>query len=233
MIKTQKRINLLLSRFCVFLLILFISTALYSEPLQEDFSIIKTQSNSVKEKDVNGSGEYPYNFRLIDNCLAAGGSLFNPVSKSNSDEKVCEYIRFLKKLGITSLMLLHVPLKTDSLTSRLENCCKKEGMELIKMRMNAEQLPTDEETEYLMKAIASGSYVHCMWGCDRTGAIIGKYLRRKGYSGQEALDAIVNNGTHAGKLGGFKRKPGNKNLLLYFWPEVVTENPEIYKEFSK
>lgn len=233
MTKAQRRLKFLLIRLCVFLLVVFNVTALFSDPLQENLNVIKTESNSVKEKDVNGSGEYPYNFRLIDNCLAAGGSLFNPVSKSNSDEKVCEYIRFLKKVGISSLMLLHVPLKTDSLTSRLENCCKKEGMKLIKMRMNAEQLPTDEETEFLMNAIASGSYVHCMWGCDRTGAIIGKYLRRKGYSGEEAFNAIINNGTHAGKLGGFKRKPGNKNLLLYFWPEVVTENSEIYKEFSK
>ena len=99
--------------------------------------------------------------------------------------------------------------------------------------MNAEELPTPEQTDYLMKAIASGSYVHCMWGCDRTGAIIGKYLRGKGYSGQQAFDAIVNKGSHAGKLGGFKRKSGNKNLLLYFWPEVQSENPEIYSEFSK
>ena len=193
---------------------------------------LKIKSICEKQEDVGGSGNFPYNYRLIDNCLAAGGSLFNPVSKSNSDEKVCEYIRFLKKTGINSLMLLHVPLK-DSLTPRLELCCQKEGMKLIKMRMNAEQLPTEEQTKYLMEAIASGSYVHCMWGCDRTGAIIGKYLRTKGYTGKEALEAIVNKGTHAGKLGGFKRKSGNKNLLLYFWPEVEFEAPEIYEEFSK
>ena len=193
---------------------------------------LKVESICEKQEDVGGSGVYPYNYRLIDKCLAAGGSLFNPVSKNNSDDKVCEYIRFLKKEGISSLMLLHVPLK-DSLTPRLEQCCQKEGMKLIKMRMNAEQLPTEEQTEYLMNAIASGSYVHCMWGCDRTGAIIGKYLRTKGYTGREALEAIVNKGTHAGKLGGFKRKSGNKNLLLYFWPEVALEAPEIYEEFSK
>lgn len=197
------------------------------------FCIIKTaysQSICTKYNDVQGSGKYPYNFRVIDNCLTAGGSLFNPVSKNNSDKKVTEYLQFLKSIGVSSLMLLHVPLK-DSLTPRLERLCQNEGVTLIKMRMNAEQVPTDKETEYLMQAIASGSYVHCMWGCDRTGAIIGKYLRTKGYSGNQALEAVVNGGSHAGPLGGFKRKPGNRNLLLYFWPEVKSESPEIYKEF--
>ena len=230
--RRQRLFEKLTSSLCLFLLLVFSSSALWSES-KDNTDLLLAKSVCVKQEDVNGSGKYPYNFRLIDNCLAAGGSLFNPVSKLNSDEKVCEYIRFLKNLGINSLMLLHVPLKTDSLTARLEACCKKEGMELIKMRMNAEQLPTNEQTEFLMNAIASGSYVHCMWGCDRTGAIIGKYLRTKGYSGEQALEAIVNKGSHAGKLGGFKRKSGNKNLLLYFWPEVEKENPEIYNEFSK
>lgn len=219
MFKRQSRINRIIIRLCLFVSLLGAAGLCAGQSLCEKFD------------DVNGKGKYPYNFRIIDNCLTAGGSLFDPVSKSNSDAKVCEFLQYLKSIGVRSLMLLHVPVK-DSLTPRLEKLCQKEDMELIKMRMNAEQLPTEEQTGYLMQAIASGSYVHCMWGCDRTGAIIGKYLRTKGYSGAEALNAIVNKGTHAGKLGGFKRKPGNKNLLLYFWPEVKTEAPEVYKEFS-
>lgn len=220
MINKQRRFKSMLGRLCLIFSLFALSLNAWAE-----------QSVCEKFDDVNGSGKYPYNFRIIDKHLTAGGSLFNPVSKSNSDEKVCEYLRFLKGIGVNSLMLLHVPLK-DSLTPRLEALCKQEGMELIKMRMNAEQLPNEMQTEYLMKAIASGSYVHCMWGCDRTGAIIGKYLRSKGYSGKDALEAVVNKGTHAGKLGGFKRKSGNKNLLLYFWPEVASESPTIYSEFS-
>lgn len=223
----KRRFTQIVGRLFVFLFI--ITNGLFPTYSSESKNI-SIQSVCIKQDDVNGSGAYPYNYRLIDNKLAAGGSLFNPVSKNNTDEKVCEYIRFLKKIGISSLMLLHVPLK-DTLTPRLESCCKKEGMKLIKMRMNAEQLPSDEQTKYLLDSIASGSYVHCMWGCDRTGAIIGKYLRSKGYTGQEAFEAIINKGSHAGKLGGFKRKSGNKNLLLYFWPEVEKESPEIYKEF--
>ncbi|MBR4571332.1 MAG: hypothetical protein IKO19_11800 [Candidatus Riflebacteria bacterium] len=225
----QRRFIKLMGCLCLFLFCFSFCSNIFADLNNQT---LKTESICEKQDDVGGSGVYPYNYRLIDNCLAAGGSLFNPVSKNNSDEKVCEYIRLLKNNGISSLMLLHVPLK-DTLTPRLEQCCQKEGMKLIKMRMNAEQLPTEEQTKYLMDAIASGSYVHCMWGCDRTGAIIGKYLRTKGYSGKEALEAVVNKGTHAGKLGGFKRKSGNKNLLLYFWPEVESEAPEIYEEFSK
>ena len=108
---------------CLFLFLVFSTSNLWAEQKVINSSV-SNKSVCVKQDDVNGSGKYPYNFRLIDNCLAAGGSLFNPVSKLNSDEKVCEYTRFLKSIGITSLMLLHVPLKTDSLTARLEACCK-------------------------------------------------------------------------------------------------------------
>ena len=130
--KRQRLLIISLCSLCLFFVFYFIDSVIGQE------NIIETRPDSIciKEEDVNGSGQYPYNFRLIDNCLAAGGSLFNPVSKSNTDEKVCDYIRYLKKIGISSLMLLHVPLKKDLLTSRLEDCCKKEGIELIKMRMN-------------------------------------------------------------------------------------------------
>lgn len=195
-----------------------------------DICLANGESACIKYDDVKGSGNYPYNFRDIDNRLFAGGSLFNPVSKSNSDEKVVEYLRLLKSKGVSSILLLHVPLK-DSFTPRLELLCEKEKLKLIKMRMNAEQVPNEEQTKLIMEAIDSGTYAHCMWGCDRTGAIIGKYLRTKGYTGREALEAIVNNGSHSGKLGGFKKKSGNRNLLLYFWPEVASESPCIYQEF--
>ncbi len=190
------------------------------------------QSTVVKYDNAGGSGPVPYNFRVIDGRLMAGGYLFNPVKKHNSDQKVTEYLRLLKKMGATSLLLLHVPLK-DSFTDRLAGLCRQENLELVKMRMNSTQVPDKAQTACILEKIASGTYVHCMWGCDRTGAIIARYLRAKhGYSGRRAFDAIVGGGTHAGPLGGFKRVSGNLNLLLYFWPEVGIEAPEILKEYQ-
>lgn len=174
----------------------------------------------------------PFNFRVIDNTLLAGGYLFNPVNKQNQPEKVREYLRLLKEMGAKSLLLLHVPLK-DPLTDQLAHLCREENVALVKMRMNSQQVPDERQTTMIMDLIASGTYVHCMWGCDRTGAVIARYLRQKrGFSGREAFNAIIGGGTHAGLLGGFKKVPANLNLLLYFWPEVASEAPEISAEYQ-
>ncbi len=207
-------------RFIIVLLCLFVSLC------------CSAQSTSVKYPDSGGSGSVPYNFRAVDGSLLAGGYLFNPVKKNNSDAKVSEYVRLLKKMGAHSLLLLHVPLK-DAFTDRLSEICRQEQIPLVKMRMNAAEIPDQKQTDQIMKLIASGTYVHCMWGCDRTGAIIARYLRnRHGYSGKKAFEAIIGGGSHAGPLGGFKKVPGNLSLLLYFWPEVGREAPEILAEYQ-
>lgn len=185
------------------------------------------QSVVKKFEDAGGSGKVPYNFRIIDQTLMAGGYLLNPVKKNNSAEKVREYIRQLRELGARSVILLHVPLK-DAFTDQLARLCSEEHVDLVKMRMNSQQVPDEKQTAMIMDRIASGAYIHCMWGCDRTGAIIARYLRHKhGFSGRQAFEAIIGGGTHAGPLGGFKKVPGNLNLLQYFWPEVASEAPEI------
>jgi len=211
-------------RFLVFLLVWLV---------WHIFPALSAESHAEKFSDAGGSGAVPYNFRIIDGRLMAGGYLFNPVSKSNDDARVRDYLRFLRAKGANSVILLHVPLK-DIFTDRLASLCQQENMQLVKMRMNSEQVPDAAQTENLMQLIASGSYVHCMWGCDRTGAIIARYLRHQhDYTGRQAFAAIVGGGTHAGPLGGFKRTPANLNLLLYFWPEVASEAPEILSEYKK
>lgn len=181
----------------------------------------------IKFEDAGGSGRVPYNFRIIDGKLMAGGYLFNPVKKNNTDAKVADYLDFLREKGAKSVILLHVPLK-DAFTDRLADICSNRQLEFVKMRMNSNEVPDAAQTDRLLQLIDSGAYIHCMWGCDRTGAIIAKYLRvKKGYSGSQAFSAIVGGGSHAGPLGGFKKVPANLNLLLYFWPEVERENPEI------
>lgn len=190
------------------------------------------QSTVEKFSDIGGSGKHPFNSRVIDEKLFAGGYLFNPKGKSNSSHKVREYLQWLKSSGVQSVILLHVPL-SSALTDELQRLCNEEELELFRLRMNALQLPNEKQLLKVYNLIESGTYLHCMWGCDRTGAIIAKYLRDKhNYSGRQAFDAVIGDGTHAGIAGGFKQAPGNHNLVLYFWPEIINEAPEIYKIYS-
>lgn len=187
----------------------------------------------TKFEDVSGSGKYPFNFRIIDDKLFAGGYLFNPISKNNSDKKVRQYLKLLSDFGAKNIILLHVPAGENSFTKRLEELCRLENLNLLKMRMNAVEVPSESETKTIMQAIDSGAYVHCMWGCDRTGAIIGRYLvDRKNYKPEVAYNAIIKNGSHSGKKGGFKEIPGNRKLLLYFWPQAVLQAPAIWQKFK-
>lgn len=215
-------------RIVLLLFFVFVMQSVICEPNAPE----RADSQSIKFDDAGGSGKYPYNSRIIDGRLLAGGYLFNPVNKSNSPEKVREFLRLLRELGASSLILLHVPLN-DVFTDQLQKLCDEEQIELFKLRMNDHEVPDEEQFKKTLELIKAGTYVHCMWGCDRTGAIIAKYLRHMhAYTGRHAFDAVVFGGTHAGPLGGFKKAPGNRNLLLYFWPEVAEEAPEIFKLYN-
>ncbi|MFH1454462.1 MAG: hypothetical protein ABIH00_10885 [Armatimonadota bacterium] len=185
------------------------------------------KAECVKYDDAGGSGKYPYNFRIIDNKLFAGGNLFNPVGGKNSKEKVLYYLKLLKDMGVKSIIALHVP-RNSSQIKTLEKLCKDEDLYFYKCPMNSETVPANEQTEKIMELIEDKAYVHCNWGADRTGAIIAKYLRLKhSYPGYDAWIAVISGGECAGKIGGLKKKASYKKLILYFWPEVKKENKEV------
>ncbi|MFA6748731.1 MAG: hypothetical protein WCS82_02530 [Candidatus Riflebacteria bacterium] len=172
----------------------------------------------VKYDKVNGNGDFPFNFRVIDNKFCAGGTLFNPITKQgNSKLKVLDHLRMLKKMGVKTIITLNVPL-TDKVTPLLSELCEQEALEHIKIRMTANEIPNEHQTQLIMNRIENGAYVHCMWGCDRTGAIIAMYLRLKhNYSGEDAYKAVIKGGSHSGKMGGFKEIASNNKLIRYFW----------------
>lgn len=110
---------------------------------------VESMAGSVckKEDDVWGSGKYPYNFRIIDNKLYAGGSFFNPENHGNSTEKVRSYIKLLKTMGVTSVIALNSPPFEE------EKIVKEEGLIFYSCPMNAEKVPSDEETIKIMGLI--------------------------------------------------------------------------------
>ena len=203
---------------CIILLILLlclINCKLFSQEICRNFS------------DNLGSGKYPYNFRVIDDKLFAGGNLFNPVGHLNSHEKVYEFIKLLKSMGVTSIILLNVPSDKKE-SSFIKKISQKEGLKYFECPMSYEKVPDKTQTEQIMKLIEGRAYVHCNWGADRTGAIIAKYLRlKKNYSGYDAWRSVIKGGSCAGTIGGLKQKPDYKNLVLYFWPEIVYENEQV------
>jgi hypothetical protein len=222
-------------RWRTFCAILFVCLVWFGEPITCLLQAADESEKSycTKWSDAGGSGAVPYNFRSIDGKLFAGGNLFNPVSHANPPEKIREYLRFLKQQGAVSVIALHVPGAGSEELRLLEELSGEEGLKFRRRRMTAYIVPTASETEFLMQDIREGAYIHCMWGADRTGAVIAKYLRLfRGYSGEEAWKAVINGGSHAGPLGGLKQKPEYKNLVLYFWPEVVEENPTICRIYN-
>ncbi|HNW34080.1 MAG TPA: hypothetical protein PKM25_04060, partial [Candidatus Ozemobacteraceae bacterium] len=139
-------------------------------------SVVATHSECIKSlaSEGKGSGKRPYNFRAIDGRLFAGGTLFNPETGSNSDELVRRYLRDLRAMGVKTVITLHMPAATDRKTRALERLCREEGLTWFPCRMTGEQVPDAKQTAALLSAIDAGAYVHCQWGCDRTGAVIAK-----------------------------------------------------------
>ncbi|MBF0406068.1 MAG: dual specificity protein phosphatase family protein [Candidatus Riflebacteria bacterium] len=189
--------------------------------------VFSSSSTVLQMPDNSGRGLWPYNSRLIDNKLFAGGTPFHPQKPENNKTHVKEILNRLKRIGINSIIILHVPVE-DSEVKAEEMIAESAGLKTFRMRMNAETVPSPDETQILMELIQNRAYVHCQWGADRTGAIIAKYLRKyHKYTGRQAWEAVITGGSHAGKIGGLKKDPKYAKLLLYFWPEVTSEAPEI------
>jgi protein tyrosine phosphatase (PTP) superfamily phosphohydrolase (DUF442 family) len=185
-------------------------------------SIIPTlaQSSNVTHfpiKKVYGKGPLPYNYRVIDQTIHAGGHPLNPTNYfRNSDEQVRNILAYLKDQGVITVIDLE---NTWGIQRRYKFFLKEAGLKRLHVPMHAFKLPNQNEWDKIKAAIAEGPvYIHCKWGADRTGAVIGYYLvEEKGYRPDLAWIAVVTKGTHAGKIGGLKRSIAYNKLKSFIW----------------
>lgn len=166
---------------------------------------------------VKGTGPFPYNYRVIDGHIHAGGHPFNPSDDfGNSDEQALAILSYLKSRGVKTVIDLE---NTKRIRDRYKDLLKTAGITRLHVPMSASKMPNESQWAQITEAMKGPVYIHCKWGADRTGAVIAKYLvEEKGYSPQDAYKAVISGGSHAGVMGGLKTTEHYTKLIRFFWP---------------
>lgn len=187
---------------------------------------ITSKVKKFKYSLVNGKGPLPYNYRIIDNLIHAGGHPLNPVNYANTNKQALEILSYLKSKGVKTVINID---STSYILKRYRKLLEKLGLKELHIPMHAKKVPTAKEWENIKNALKEPVYIHCKWGADRTGSIIAKYLVDiKHYSPKDAWKAVISGGSHSGVIGGLKKYSGCRKLVLFFWPDALKD-----KEMAK
>ncbi|MFA6431167.1 MAG: dual specificity protein phosphatase family protein [Candidatus Margulisiibacteriota bacterium] len=167
------------------------------------FFALSLNAIAFTAKEVAGTGPYPYNFHIIDDHVYAGGHPLNPKTKfNNSDEQVLSILNYLKSLGVLTVINLE---NTRHIQERYAKLLESAGMKQLHIPLSSSHVPNKKEWKEITAALQQPVYIHCMWGADRTGAVVGRYLVEKyNLASEEAYQAVISHGKYAGRLGGLK-----------------------------
>ena len=167
-------------------------------------------------KEVAGTGPYPYNFHIIDDHVYAGGHPLNPQTDfNNSDEQVLMILKYLKSLGVSTIINLE---NTRSIQIRYNKLLQSAGLKHLHVPLSVSHMPNQREWVEIMTAMQQPVYIHCRWGADRTGAVIGRYLVEKHkFTPEQAYKSVISGGKYAGPLGGLKTGWIYDKLKNFIW----------------
>jgi hypothetical protein len=175
---------------------------------------VTSEVTSFPYKKVWGKGPLPYNYRVIDRTIHAGGHPLNPgTSFGNSDRQTLGILEYLKSQGVKTVIDLQ---NSQWIDKRYRKLLHRAGLDRVHIPMHAAKVPTEKEWARIKKLLQRPVYIHCKWGADRTGALIGRYLvEEKGYTSAEAYQAVITGGSHAGPIGGLKQGHLYRNLARF------------------
>ncbi|MDD5382968.1 MAG: hypothetical protein PHH60_04870 [Candidatus Margulisbacteria bacterium] len=167
-------------------------------------------------ENVAGTGPVPYNYRVIDGRIHAGGHPLNPVTGfSNTDQQVLAILNYLKSKNVLIIVDLE---NTGWIQDRYQKLIDKAGMKRLHIPLNSVRVPNQAEWQRIRQALNGPVYIHCKWGADRTGMVIARYLvEEKNYTPEAAYNAVVTGGKYAGPFGGFKKIPTNILLKRFIY----------------